>query len=78
MDIDAEAWGGWEGPDAPGWGMGASHASLYQVEGLATDQAWARITGRGLVGALAWSQAGLPGERETRVRVALRECRAKK
>jgi hypothetical protein len=58
--------------------MGASHASLYQVEGLATDQAWARITGRGLVGALAWSQAGLPGERETRVRVALRECRAKR
>jgi hypothetical protein len=78
MDIDAEVWGGWDSSEAPGWGMGASHASLYQVEGLAADQAWARAAGRTFVGALAWSQAGLPGERETRVRVALRECRAKR
>ncbi len=78
MDIDAEVWGGWDSPDARGWGMGASHASLYQVEGLAADQAWARIAGSGFVGALEWSQAGLPGERETRVRAVIRECGAKR
>lgn len=73
MDLDLEALGVGHDDDA-GVHVGASHASLYQVEGLAADQAWARITGRAFVGALAWSQAGLPGERETRVRVSLREC----
>lgn len=52
---------------------GASHAALYQVEGLAADLAWVAVdVGRGAA-SVSWAQVGVPGVRENRARVALRE-----
>ncbi|MGH7681723.1 MAG: hypothetical protein ACRENN_07015 [Candidatus Eiseniibacteriota bacterium] len=78
MDIDPEILDASDDSDGRGWRVGASHASLYQVEGLAADQASARLERSGIVAALAWSQAGQPGARETRCRLALRERPAKR
>jgi len=78
MDIDPEMLGTADDADERGWRVGASHASLYQVDGLAADQASARLACGGIAAALEWSQAGQPGARETRARLALRESGAKR
>jgi len=53
--------------------LGASHAALYQVEGLTQERAWAGIEGRGAAVSVSYARVGVPGAVESTARVALRE-----
>lgn len=53
--------------------VGASHAALYQVEGLAADLAWVGVETGHVTASATYAQVGSPGARENRARVVLRE-----
>ncbi|HKW50641.1 MAG TPA: hypothetical protein VJQ53_02820 [Candidatus Eisenbacteria bacterium] len=53
--------------------LGASHASLYQVDGLVQDRAWAEVEGRRGSASLALARVGVPGAEESSARLTLRE-----
>lgn len=56
-----------------GWRLSASHAALFQVEGLTAEQASAIYAANpGFVG-ISFAQLGVPGEREDRTRIHLAE-----
>jgi len=62
-----------EPPARHGLVLIASHAALYQVDGLTAEQASALVTGRTGTAELSLLQLGVPGEREDRVRIHLAE-----
>jgi hypothetical protein len=53
--------------------LGASHSSLYQVEGLVQERAWVGVEGRRGAVSLAYAKVGVPGAVESSARLALRE-----
>lgn len=53
--------------------LGASHAALYQVEGLVAERAWVGIEGRGASASVSHARVGVPGAVESTTRLAVRE-----
>ncbi len=53
--------------------VSASHASLFQVEGLAADRAAATLQARSISLDLSYSQVGFAAARERRVRLSIQE-----
>ena len=56
---------------------GASHASLYQVDGLAQDRAWVGIEGRRGSVSLVYARVGVSGAAESSARLMLGESAAR-
>jgi len=56
-----------------GWRLSASHAALFQVEGLTAEQASAAYAASPGIAELSLLQLGVPGEREDRTRIHLAE-----
>jgi hypothetical protein len=78
VSMDREARGFFDEGDArPGFGLVASHASLYGVEGLGSEQAVASFHSGSLGVGLAHTQTGAPGLREHATRLTLREGAAR-
>jgi hypothetical protein len=77
MDLDEAAHPGRRTLVPGGLELGASHATLFDVEGLTAEQGWIVRNGRGAGAALSVCQVGPPGARETRVRASLKESPAR-
>ncbi len=75
MDLESEPMFDAIGPRA-GIRVGASHAALYQIEGLAQERAWIGVEGRRGSLSFACSRVGVEGATESSARLALRESRA--
>lgn len=76
IDLESEPILGAAGLRA-GIRAGASHSALYQVEGLAQDQAWLGVEGRRGSVSLVWSRVGVSGATESTARLTLRESAAR-
>ena len=78
VSMDREARGFFDERAARrGLGLAASHASLYGVEGLGSEQAVASFHSGALGFDLAHAQTGAPGLREQATRLTLREGAAR-
>jgi hypothetical protein len=76
VDVASEPMFDAVGSRRAGIRFGASHSSLYQVEGLAQERVWAGIDGRRASVSLAYAKVGVPGVVESSARLALRESAA--
>ena len=77
IDLDSQSLFDEAEPGRGGIRLGASHASLYQVDGLVQDRAWAAIEGRRGSVSLACARVGVPGTTESSARLTLRESGAR-
>jgi len=70
-DVDLDPM--FDSPAPHGLRLAASHAALFQVEGLTAEQAAALFAGRMGTAEISLMQLGVPGERENRARLHLAE-----
>jgi hypothetical protein len=77
IDLESESLLDAMEPRRGGIRFGASHASLYQVDGLVQDRAWIGIEGRSGSVSLACGRVGVPGAEESGARLTLRESGAR-
>jgi hypothetical protein len=73
VSMDREAGGFFEEDPARGASVHASHAALYEIEGLTSEQAGASARAGGFRIALGHAQVGAPGAREHATRLSIRE-----
>ena len=78
VDLDVEPVRVAEEGERFGLFMGASHAALYQVEGLTVERVTIGWEGRVGSASFYYSQVGVPGAREGRARIAVREASGKR
>lgn len=71
MDLDPEPM--FDPSLKHGWRMSASHAALFQVDGLTAEQVSAFYAANLGVATISFLQLGVPGEREDRARIHLAE-----
>ena len=76
IDLESESLFDARDLDRGGIRLGASHASLYQVDGLVQDRAWIGIEGRRGSVSLVCARVGVPGAAESSARLTLRESGA--
>jgi len=73
VSMDCEADGFFEEDLARGTSFRASHAALYQIEGLTSEQAGGSARAGGFRIALGHAQVGAPGAREHATRLSIHE-----
>jgi len=77
IDLESESVLDAKGRPPGGIRLGASHSSLYQVDGLVQERARVEMEGRRGSVSLAYSRVGAPGAVESSARLTLRESGAR-
>jgi hypothetical protein len=77
MDRDAEPMFGTTAGSPVGVRFGASHASLYEIDGLSADGITVGVECRRASVEFSYARVGVPGVGESRARITVRESSAK-